>query len=48
MYYNIVENDKKSIPEEMITEEIEFELLKQYPQLPIVRQNEGEITVINM
>ena len=47
MYYIIVENDdKKSIPEEMMTEEIESELLKEYPQLPVTRQNEGEITVM--
>ena len=43
----IVENDdKKSIPVEMMTEEIESELLKEYPQLPVARQNEGEITVM--
>ena len=43
----IVENyDKKFIPVEMITEEIESELLKEYPQLPVARQNEGEITVM--
>ena len=28
-----------------MTEEIESELLKEYPQLPVARQNEGEITV---
>ena len=38
--------NKKSIPEEMITEAIESELLKEYPQLPVARQNEGEITVM--
>ena len=43
----IVENDdKKSIRVEMMTEEIESELLKEYPQLPVARQNEGEITVM--
>ena len=43
----IVDNDvKKSIPVEMMTEEIESELLKEYPQLPVARQNEGEITVM--
>ena len=26
-----------------MTEEIESELLKEYPQLPVARQNEGEI-----
>ena len=39
-------DDKKSIPEEMMTEEIESELLKEYPQLPVARQNEGEIIVM--
>ena len=39
-------DDKKSIPVEMMTEEIESELLKEYPQLPVARQNEGEITVM--
>ena len=47
MYYIIVENDdKKFIPVEVITEEIESELLKEYPQLPVARKNEGEITVM--
>ena len=42
-----MENDnKKSIQEEMMTEEMESELLKEYPQLPVARQDEGEITVI--
>ena len=41
----IVENDdKKSIPVEIMTEEIESEFLKEYPQLLVARQNEGEIT----
>ena len=41
----IVENnDQKSTPVEMMTEEIESELLKEYPQLPVARQNEGELT----
>ena len=39
-------DDKKSIPVEVMTEEIESELLKEYPQLPVARQNEGEITVM--
>ena len=39
-------DDKKSIPVEMMTEEIESELLKEYPQLPVARKNEGEITVM--
>ena len=39
-------DDKKSIPVERMTEEIESELLKEYPQLPVARQNEGEITVM--
>ena len=39
-----MENDsKKSVPEEVMTEEIESVLLKEYPQLPAARQNEGEI-----
>ena len=43
-FYNAVENDgKKSVPEEVMTEEIESVLLKEYPQLPVARQNEGEI-----
>ena len=37
---------KKSTQEEIVTEEIESELLKEYPQLPVARQNEGEITVM--
>ena len=28
-----------------MTEEIESEVLKEYPQLPVARQSEGEITV---
>ena len=47
VFYIVVKNyDKKSIQEEMMTEEIESELLKEYPQLPVARQNEGEITVM--
>ena len=39
-----VENDnKKSFPEEVLAEEMESKLLKEYPQLPVARQNEGEI-----
>ena len=36
----------KSFPEEMMTDEIESEVLKEYPQLPVVRQSEGEIIVV--
>ena len=39
-------DDEKSIPVEIMTEEIESQLLKEYPQLPLARQNEGEITVM--
>ena len=39
-------DDKKSITVEVMTEEIESALLKDYPQLPVARQNEGEITVM--
>ena len=39
-----VENDnKKSVPEEVLAEEMESKLLKEYSQLPVARQNEGEI-----
>ena len=36
-------DDKKSVPEEVLTEETESKLLKEYPHLPVARQNEGEI-----
>ena len=39
-----VENDnKKSVPEEVLAEEMESKLLKEYSQLPVASQNEGEI-----
>ena len=33
----------KFISDKMMTEEMESELLKEYPQLPVAWQNEGEI-----
>ena len=39
-------DNKKFIQEEMMTEEMESELLKEYPKLPVARQNKGEITVM--
>ena len=36
-------DDKKSVSEEVLTEETESKLLKEYPQLTVARQNEGEI-----
>ena len=38
-----MKNDKKSVPQEIMTEYIESELLKEYPQLPVARQDEGEV-----
>ena len=43
----IVENDdRKFIPVEMMTEEMESELQQEYPKLPVARLNEGENTVM--
>ena len=42
----VEKDDKKSILVEMMTEEIESELLNEYHQLAVARQNEGEITVM--
>ena len=44
MHFNVYYD--KFISDIMMTEEIESELLKEYPQLPVVLQNEGEITVM--
>ena len=45
--YIAVENtEKKFIPEEVMTEEIESELLLYHPPLPVAKQSKGEIAVM--
>ena len=45
--YNVVEDDKISVPDGMTTEEIESELLKEYPLLPVtIQSSEGENNLV--